>query len=67
MNKFWFWILNVLLGGEKVLMMGLASIFWAIWKTRNKACFEKKYIKHPEKILYSACAFMRYWAAFYLE
>ena len=28
----------------------LAAICWAIWKARNKACFEFKWLKHPLKL-----------------
>jgi hypothetical protein len=37
-EQFWNWIKKALPGGEEVSMLGLA----AIWKARNKACFEKK-------------------------
>jgi hypothetical protein len=39
---------------------GLAAICWPIWKDRNSACFEKKNIKNPVDIIFSACSFMRY-------
>ena len=44
---------------------GLAAICWAIWKARNKACFEKKLIKHPAETMCHACALMSYWAGLY--
>jgi hypothetical protein len=28
-------------GGNKMFMFGLAAV-WALWKARNKSCFEKK-------------------------
>jgi len=37
----------------------------AIWKCRNKACFDSKLIKHPAEISYHACSFMMYWAGLY--
>jgi hypothetical protein len=36
-----------------------------IWKTRNKICFEKKFIKNPCEIICPAYAFMRYWLGLY--
>jgi hypothetical protein len=49
-------------------MLGLALICWAIWKARNKRCFDKKKpIKDPSEIFFSACAFMRYWSGLYSE
>jgi hypothetical protein len=46
-------------------MLGLAVVCWAIWKSRNAVCFEKKILRNPLKIVCSACAFMRYWASLY--
>ncbi|PNT75212.1 hypothetical protein BRADI_1g28723v3 [Brachypodium distachyon] len=42
-------------------VVGLAAICWAIWKLRNRACFEKKLIRSPAEIICLACAFMKYW------
>lgn len=39
---------------------GIAPICWAIWKNRNKACFEKKAIKNPLEIMCHACALMNF-------
>jgi hypothetical protein len=46
-------------------MLGLAAIYFAIWKTRNCVCFDKKHINNPIEILFSACAFMLYWVGMY--
>jgi hypothetical protein len=64
-EQFWPWVSKSLPGGEKVHMLGLAAIFWAIWKAWNKFCFEKKVIKNPSEIIFSACMFMKYWAGLY--
>jgi hypothetical protein len=50
---------------ETVYHLGSAAICWAIWKCRNKACFDKKLIKHPTDIMFHACSFMIYWAGLY--
>jgi hypothetical protein len=42
-------------------MFDLSAICWAIWKCQNRICFEKKVIKNPSVILFSACSLMRYW------
>jgi hypothetical protein len=41
-------------------MLGVVAVWWATWKCRSKACFEKKIIKNPCDALFSAYAFMRY-------
>jgi hypothetical protein len=54
-EQFWLWIKGALPGGDSVHMLGLAPICWAIWKTRNVVCFEKRIGKNPLEILYYAC------------
>jgi hypothetical protein len=66
-EQFWVWIRGALLGGEKVYMLGLAAVCWAIWRARNDVCYEKKVIKNPIVILYSGCTFMSYWSGLYPE
>ncbi|TVU50202.1 hypothetical protein EJB05_01564, partial [Eragrostis curvula] len=60
--QFWTWIKSSLPGGESVYTLGVASVCWAAWKARNRACFENKIIKHPCEIICHACSFMCYWA-----
>ena len=43
-------------------MIGLAAFCWAIWKTRNNICFEKKLISSPTEIVCLASSFLNYWA-----
>jgi hypothetical protein len=43
------------------------AICWAIRRARNDVCFEKKLIKSPIVILYSACTFMSCWSGLYPE
>ena len=56
------WIKNWLPNGAPVYTLGLAAFCWAIWKRRNKACFEKKMLTNPLEILSHACALVSYWA-----
>jgi hypothetical protein len=43
-------------------ILGLASICWAIWKLRNRACFDKKFINSPLDLICYSIVFMKYWA-----
>ena len=43
-------------------VVGLAAICWAIWKARNKTCFEKKLIRDPSEIIFHSCSFLKIWA-----
>jgi hypothetical protein len=47
---------------RNVQIAGLAAICWAIWKARNKACFDKIYTKNPVELMFHAVVFMKYWA-----
>ncbi|XBH97563.1 hypothetical protein VPH35_127217 [Triticum aestivum] len=49
-------------GFEKIYTVGLAAICWAIWLARNRATFERKWINSPFEIVFTACAFLIYWA-----
>ena len=59
------WIRKFLPGETIVYHLIFAAIYWAIWKCRNKACFDSKLIKHPAEITYHSCSFMMYWAGLY--
>lgn len=47
---------------RSIILGGIAAICWAIWKSRIKACFERKIIKNPLEIICHACELMDYWA-----
>jgi hypothetical protein len=44
-----------------VQIVGLAAICWAIWKLRNRACFEHKLIKSPSELISFVVVFINYW------
>ena len=39
------------------MQLEVLVICWAIWKSQNRAWFDRKIIKHPCKILWSQCLF----------
>jgi hypothetical protein len=59
------WINKHLPGGGTVHHFIFAAIIWAIWKCRNRACFDSKLIEHPTEIIHHACSFMSYWTGLY--
>lgn len=61
-HQYYQWIKQLLPQGDSFFVLGLATFAWAIWKTRNKSCFEKKRIYNPSVIVYQACTFLKYWA-----
>jgi hypothetical protein len=64
-EEFWPWIQKALVGGEKMYMLGLSAICWAVLTAKNKNCFEKISIKGCNEIVFSACFFMKYWVGLY--
>uniref|UniRef100_A0A8I6Y2K0 Uncharacterized protein n=1 Tax=Hordeum vulgare subsp. vulgare TaxID=112509 RepID=A0A8I6Y2K0_HORVV len=60
--KFYAWIHAFLPGFSEIYAVGLTAICWAIWLARNRATFEKKWINTPFEIVFTACAFLKYWA-----
>jgi hypothetical protein len=48
-------------------MVCFAAICWAIWKSRNATCFERKIIRSPTEIVCLATLFLLYWAGLQKE
>jgi hypothetical protein len=64
-DQSWRWCNKWLPLGEQFHTFGIAAVCWAIWKTRNKACFEGKLIRNPAEIVCYTCALMGYWAGLF--
>jgi hypothetical protein len=47
---------------RKIHLVGLAAISWAIRRTRNSICFDKKNIKSPAEIICMSSSFLMFWA-----
>ena len=67
LNQCWQWCEAWFPFGKKYHPWGIAAVCWAIWKSRNKACFDKEIIKSPLEILCHANALMVFWAGLYAE
>lgn len=52
---------------KRIHVWGVSALCWAIWKSRNKACFEKKIISNPLEVICHMCALMKYWTGLYVE
>jgi hypothetical protein len=44
-SQYFWWMPPISSASRNVQIAGVAAIYWAIWKTRNKSCFEKKHLK----------------------
>ncbi|KAI4986167.1 hypothetical protein ZWY2020_018797 [Hordeum vulgare] len=60
--QYYVWINAFLPVCNDVYTVGLDAICWAMWLARNHATFEKKWINNPFEIVFTACAFIQYWA-----
>ena len=40
---------------------GVAALIWAIWKTRNNACFNGVILQDPTSIVFMMSHFISYW------
>ena len=64
-NDYWqcyVWCHKFLPAETSFHIVGLAAVTWAIWLARNRATFEKKFIKSPFEVVFSICSFLLYWA-----
>lgn len=50
-SQCWAWADRWLPSGKQFHAIGIAALCWAIWKTRNRACFEGKCINDPASIV----------------
>jgi hypothetical protein len=66
-SQFFWWFPQFASVSRNTQIAGLAAICWAIWKTRNKACFEQKMISSPFDLISYAAVFMNYWAGLHGE
>jgi hypothetical protein len=55
----WLWLKKY--RGWTLYITSVSAICRAIWKARNKMCFENALIKSPNKILCHACSLMTHW------
>jgi hypothetical protein len=61
-TQYFHWVAKYARGLTNIHMVGIAALCWAMWKLRNRACFErKKLIRSPPEIIFYACSFLKYW------
>jgi hypothetical protein len=65
LQQSWKWCETWIPYGQKYHPWGIAAICWAIWKNRNKACFENKIIQNPLEVICHACALMNFWTGLF--
>lgn len=66
-HLFEIWIFSFSKGIRNLVMVGCGAILWAIWKSRNRACFDKKMFLDPSEVTYICCFCLNHWAALETE
>lgn len=56
-QQFYIWTNKLWPQGKEMFTIGLSAVCWAIWKCRNKACFELKNIHSPMEMVYLVSSF----------
>jgi hypothetical protein len=64
-SQFFWWFPRLVPASRNVQIARLAAICWAIWKLKNRACFENKLIKSPTELVSFAIVFMNYRVCFH--
>jgi hypothetical protein len=67
LEQCWCWCETWLPFGKKYHPWGIGAIGWAIWKSCNTTCFDKKIIKSLLEILCHVSALMIFWAGLFAE
>lgn len=60
-DLFGVWLLSYGKGMKTLMVVGVAAIFWAIWKVRNTACFENKLPNDPIDVVFLTCHWIESW------
>jgi len=67
LEQYWTWVQNILPQAPSMHTVSLAAVVWAIWRTRNNVCFNKKKMRSPSEIVCLICSFLAYWTGLFKE
>jgi hypothetical protein len=56
------WIVSFPAPLRKNILCGSTAVCWTISKTRNDACFDRKFPDDPSSSIYRLCNILNYWA-----
>jgi hypothetical protein len=59
-TQYFWWIAKFFPVGFNLHIVGIATLCWAMWKSRNKAYFENELISSHVSLIYYMCAFLHY-------
>lgn len=47
---------------RQIIAVGVAAVFWSLWKARNAATFHRVYPHDPSVLFFQIAYWMSYWA-----
>ena len=56
------WLKGFPIKKRRLISVGVSAVFWAIWKARNSACFEKKWPLEPIDVIYRIVYWIDFWS-----
>jgi hypothetical protein len=57
------WLKGLKGWNRKLAAVVIAAVLWGIWKTRNLACFEKKWSDDPISVVFKICYWINFWSS----
>jgi hypothetical protein len=61
------WIQSFNKSVRNLVLVGCGAVLWAIWRTRNNACFNGKLVFDPIEVIYSCCFWLDAWSVLQSE
>lgn len=55
------WLFGFDKNTKNLMMVGITAVIWAIWKTRNRACFDYVLPKDPTEVIFLVCNLIESW------
>ena len=55
------WLQNFKSDKKELLVLGCGAFLWTLWKTRNAATFDDKFLYDPTEIIVNMCSWLDKW------
>lgn len=56
------WIKTFPKQDKKMVLVGIAAMFWSLWRSRNDICFNRRNVTDPMTIVKMMCAWIADWS-----
>jgi hypothetical protein len=61
------WIMSFNKSVRNLVMVGCGAVLWAIWRTRNNACFNGLLVFDPIEVIFTCCFWLDSWSVLQSE